>query len=204
MAVPASAAVSSPGLYGYYVSGGPYKTVTAGWHVPTPTCTSGTSFNSIWTGLDGITSASVEQVGIDFDCSGGKAQYYGWYDLYPAAPVTFSNTVKPGDSMSASVAFSGTSKFTITLADTTQDWNRTVTASLSGTQRSSAEVFVQDPGATVFTPVDFTGVTVDGAALGSLNPTKVTGGDNNLVVSPVTGSAFSVSWDVITHQATRP
>ena len=50
--------------------------------------------------------------------------YYGWYEMYPAFPVNFSNTVRPGDSMSASVTFSGTSTYTLVLKDTTQGWTQ--------------------------------------------------------------------------------
>ncbi|HEY7432788.1 MAG TPA: G1 family glutamic endopeptidase [Streptosporangiaceae bacterium] len=194
MAEPASAVVSGGGLYGYAVTGSTYTTVTGDWNIPTLTCTSGTSSSSIWVGLDGYSSPTVEQTGIDLSCVNGTAQGVGWYEMYPAAPVFFSNPVQPGDSVSAAVTYNGSSDFTLTLTDTTQGWQHTVHASLAGAARSSAEAVVEDPSDSVFSPIHFTGVTVNGAPLGSLSPVKLTGGDSRIVVSPVMGSSFSVSW----------
>jgi hypothetical protein len=39
----------------------------------------------------------------------------------------------------------------------------------------------------------FTGDTVDGAALGSLSPIKVTGTNPHIIVSAVSGETFNVS-----------
>jgi hypothetical protein len=192
-AAPAAAA-NGPGLYGYVVTGSTYTNVTANWNVPTPTCGSASNYTSIWTGLDGYSSATTEQTGIEIDCAGGKATYFGWYDLYPANPVDFSNPVRPGDSITASVTGTKSGSFTLTLNDVTQGWDRTVHGAVSGAARSSAEAFVEDPGELVCSTVDFTGVTIDGTALGSLDPLKVTGGDAKIVVSPVSGSAFHVTW----------
>jgi hypothetical protein len=204
MATPAQAVVSPGGWYGYAVTGSTYHAVTGSWHVPILSCTSTASFSSIWIGLDGYTSQTVEQVGTGMDCSGGKVHYYGWYEMYPAAPVQFANPVSPGDAMSASVTFTAPSSYTLTLTDATQGWNQVAHASLSGAARSSAEALVEDPDDAVFTPINFTGVTVDGSQLGSLNPTKITGADSRIVVSPVNGGSFSVSWQSITSEFRAP
>lgn len=131
-AVPASAAAAGTGdLYGYVVAGSTYTTVSAGWTVPTVHCTSSTADLAIWTGLDGYNSPTIEQTGVEPACVRGAADYYGWYDLYPAGPVSFSNTVKPGDAMAASVTADG-STFTVKLSDSTQGWSKAVHASLAG------------------------------------------------------------------------
>ena len=65
--------------------------------------------------------------------------------MYPNASVTYSNTVRPGDHFNASVTFTGTSKFSLNIQDTTQGWSRTTVASLAGAARSSAEVIVEAP-----------------------------------------------------------
>jgi hypothetical protein len=101
---------------GYAVTGGTdaFNSVSASWTEPTATCDdSGTEYSSFWVGLDGYNSSSVEQTGTDADCDSGSPDYYGWYEMYPADPVYFTNTVQPGDSMSASVSVSG-STYTIT------------------------------------------------------------------------------------------
>lgn len=193
--LPASAQAATLGSdYGYVVTGSTYQSVSAAWDVPTPHCTSASTGASIWTGLDGYSSPSVEQTGVDVDCVGGTPQYFGWYELYPAGPVDFSNTVHAGDSMAASVTVSGKSQFILTLQDVTQGWTRVVHQTLTGTDRSSAEAIVTAPDGLTCSTVDFGAVTVDGSPLGSQNPVKVTGSDTGIIVSPVNGSAFSVSW----------
>ena len=78
-------------------------------HLPAATSRRGSAqYAAFWVGLDGYSSNSVEQTGTDSDCDGTTPDYYGWYEMYPANPVYFTNTVKPGDAISASVTFSGT------------------------------------------------------------------------------------------------
>ncbi len=141
--------VSSSNWSGYAATGGngAFSSVSASWTEPTGTCTSrrAAQYSSFWVGLDGYTSSSVEQTGTDVDCSGRSPVYYGWYEMYPAFPVNFPNTVRPGDHMSGSVTFSGTSTFTLVLKDTTQGWTQTVVKNQSGLARSSAEVIVEAP-----------------------------------------------------------
>jgi hypothetical protein len=192
------ASAATLGDYGYYVTGSSYTSTTADWTMPSLTC-GATSTNSvaIWTGLDGITSATVEQIGADVECVSGKAEYSGWYDLYPAAPIDFSNTLKAGDGLDASVTYDGSSKFTLTLDDVTAGWDKTVTGTVSGAARSSAETIVEAPNTLACTPTktlaSFTGDTVDGTALGSLHPSLITGGDPDITVSSVSGKTFSVT-----------
>src|ERR1700690_3035193 len=143
MAGPASAGTGS--IYGYVVTGSTYTSVAGTWNVPTPKCLPGTAYTSILVGLDGYTSPTAEQAGVDVDCVGGKAEFAAWYELYPANTVYFSNTVQPGDSITASVTSGGGSKFTVKLSDTTQGWSHTVNASLAGADLPSAEAYVQDP-----------------------------------------------------------
>ena len=52
--------------------------------------------------------------------------------MYPAYPVNFSNTVRPGDHFTGSVTYNGGSSYTLVLKDTTKGWSHTVTKSLSG------------------------------------------------------------------------
>ena len=197
---PASAAVvPSTGWYGYAVTGSTYTSTTADWTMPTLACVTQGAYVSIWTGLDGYSSDTVEQVGAEAYCSGGTAYYFGWYDFYPAAPVDFSNTLKPGDHLDAAVTYDGTQEFTVTLSDVTQGWSHTVNKSLAGAARSSAETVVEVPANLSCAPAQtlaaFTGDTVDGSPLGSQDPVKVTGTDPHIIVSAVSGKTFSVTCD---------
>ena len=100
--------------------------VQASWIVPTVKGTS-TAYSSFWVGIDGFNSGTVEQIGTDSDISGGKAVYYAWFEFYPSPMYQISSlAVLPGDVMSASVTYSGTSRgffgrtnsvFTVTITD---------------------------------------------------------------------------------------
>ncbi len=124
-------------------SNGAFTSVSASWTQPTATCRRGDQYAAFWVGLDGYSSNSVEQTGTDSDCTGSTPDYYGWYEMYPAYPVYYTNTVKPGDAMSASVTFSGTDTYTLVLTDSTQGWTQTQTINESGFARSLAEVITE-------------------------------------------------------------
>ena len=193
--------VTSSNWAGYAANGSTYTSVTATWVQPAVKCTSGDQYAAFWTGLDGYSSASVEQTGSEADCVGKTADYYAWSEMYPDAPVIYSNTLKPGDKVTASVTFSGTNKYVLTFTDTTQGWSHATTKTASGLARSSAEVIVEAPSGSTgvlpisgFGTIDFTGCMVNGKTLGSFDPTKIQ--SPGLTVSPITdGTNFSVSRD---------
>src|ERR1022692_4788987 len=122
--------VTSSNWSGYAATGGTgaFSSVSASWTEPTGTCTSrrADQYSSFWVGLDGYSSDSVEQTGTDVDCAGRTAEYYGWYEMYPAYPVNFPNTVRPGDHLSASVTFSGSETYTLVLTDSTRGWTQRI------------------------------------------------------------------------------
>jgi Peptidase A4 family len=208
-ALAASAGVDSNSWAGYYLSGadGAFTSVSASWTEPTAACASGDQDVAFWVGLDGISSDSVEQIGSQADCTSGTASYAGWYDMYPAAPVYFSNVLNPGDALTASVTFSGTKTYTLVLTDSTQGWTKTATAEESGLARSSAEVVASGPGAsggsptlTDFGKVTYTACTVNGTSMGAQSPVKVTMVDDkgNVMVLPgamTSAGKFSSTWE---------
>jgi hypothetical protein len=203
-----NADTTSENWSGYAADSGTYTSVSASWTEPTGTCRSGDQYSSFWVGLDGYNSNSVEQTGSEVDCSGSTPEYYSWYEMYPAYPVNFSNTVRPGDHFTGSVTYTGGSSFTLKLADTTQGWSHTVTASLSGAPRSSAEVIAEAPCCTNsggilpladFGTVNFTGSTVDGSPIGNTNPVSINmvsanGVQEDNVSSLTGGENFSATW----------
>jgi hypothetical protein len=202
--------VTSTNWSGYAATGGngAFSSVSASWTEPTGACTSrhGHQYSSFWVGLDGYSSSSVEQTGTDVDCSGRTPAYYGWYEMYPAFPVNFSNTVRPGDRMSASVTFSGTSTFTLILTDSTRGWTQNIVKSQTGLARSSAEVIAEAPSSTSgvlpladFGTVNFTSSIANGSAIGSFNPTEIimvdnSGADKDTVSALSGGENFSATW----------
>jgi hypothetical protein len=204
---------------GYAVTGsdGAFSSVSASWTEPTATCTSSSrhgrgsssdSYAAFWVGLDGYSSDSVEQTGSDSDCDGTTPDYYGWYEMYPADPVYYTNTVKPGDAMSASVTFSGTETYTLVLKDSTQGWTETQTIKESGFDRSSAEVITEAPCCTNsggilpladFGTVNYTAASANGTSMGSQSPTEIimidnSGLDKDSTSAISSSGAFSNTW----------
>ncbi len=202
-----NAGTTSTNWSGYVVTGGSgaFNSVSSNWTEPAASCSSQTQYAAFWVGLDGYNSDSVEQTGSDSDCSGGSPDYYGWYEMYPADPVYFTNPVAPGDSMSASVTVSGTS-YTLTLTDSTQGWTQTEHESGSYSN-SSAEVITEAPSSSAgplpladFGTINYSGASANGSSMGSQNPTSITmvgsSGDQLDSTSAIDGSGdFSNTWD---------
>jgi hypothetical protein len=194
---------------GYAATGanGAFSSVSASWKEPTATCSSRSAqYASFWVGLDGFSSDSVEQTGTDSDCSGRSPDYYGWYEMFPADPVNFSNKVSPGDSFTASVTFSGTETYTLVLKDVTKGWTQTITKNQSGLDRSSAEVITEAPSSESgvlplanFGTVSYSASTANGTSLAAQSPTEIIMIDNSNRDKDSTsaigsGGAFSNTW----------
>jgi hypothetical protein len=203
------AASTSTNWSGYAATGanGAFTSVSATWTEPTASCSGRTGkYASFWVGLDGFNSNSVEQTGTDSDCSGSTPQYYGWYEMYPAFPVNFSNTVRPGDSFTASVTFSGTTTYKLVLKDTTEGWTQTITKSQGGLARSSAEVITEAPSSQSgvlplanFGTIRYSASAANGTSLGSQSPTEIvmvnnSGTDKDSTSSIASSGAFSNTW----------
>ena len=216
---PAASGAAAPGLAnatattsenwsGYAATGGRFTSVSAAWIQPAVTCTAQDTYSSFWVGLDGDGTQTVEQTGTEADCAGGTAAYSGWYEMFPADPVTYSHPVQPGDAMSASVTTSGTGTFTLTLTDQTQGWNQVTTQASATAQLGSAEVIAEAPSSTTgvlplsnFGTANFTAATSNGAPIGSsANLSELTmvsaGGATEATPSALTGgNAFSITWN---------
>src|SRR5439155_8189681 len=130
---------------GYAAINGRYTSVSANWTQPTASCTSATTYSSFWVGLDGDGSSTVEQTGTSADCSGGAPKYYAWYEMYPKFPVNLSIAVKPGDSMTGSVATDGKGRFTLTIHNNTTGGNFATTQMLKRARLASAEAIAEAP-----------------------------------------------------------
>lgn len=159
---------------GYAVTGanGSVTDVKSSWVVPSVTC-AGTpdGYAAFWTGIDGWSSNTVEQIGTDSDCvnlegtATGTPTYYAWFEFYPQDAYligNYSNTgvcesdcIAPGDTISAEVKFSGSttsgvrhhrgSQFTVTITDETKGWSFTTSSTVAGAEQSSAEWIAETP-----------------------------------------------------------
>ena len=100
-----------------------------------------------WVGLDGITTSTVEQVGIDTYLDNGQDYYYAWYEMYPAATQVYSLAASPGDNIQVSV-YAANGTYYLSLNDTTlgAGFNATATVPAGYTgQNKSAEVITEAP-----------------------------------------------------------
>jgi hypothetical protein len=149
----ASLATTSTNWAGYAVqsnlntpANGVVTAVSGSWTVPAVTGSAGaTAYSAVWIGIDGYSSSTVEQIGTESDWSDGAPVYYVWYEMYPRDSVTVTKlTVKPDDSVSASVTFAA-GKFTLAITDTTEKQSFSTVQTLAGAQRSSAEWIVEAP-----------------------------------------------------------
>jgi hypothetical protein len=191
---------------GYAVTGSRFTSVSASWKQPTATCSGGTAYSSFWVGLDGDTSNTVEQTGTDADCSGATPRYYAWYEMYPKFPVNLSQTVRPGDTMTATVTTDGRGTFTLTISDITRGWTNTKSARLKSAKLASAEVIAEAPSSSGgvlplanFGTVSFTGAKANGSLLTSSTPhidpiTMASGSTIKAQPSSISNGAFSVTW----------
>ena len=145
---------------GYAVTGanGSVTDVKGSWIVPTVTCAAKApdSYSSFWVGIDGYGSNTVEQIGIDADCVGGKAAYSAWYEFYPHWPSTI-NTVEviPGDTISARVSYSAKGQFTVTLTNVFRNPQHpfSISTKMPQAQLSSAEWIVEAPSSSGVLPL---------------------------------------------------
>jgi hypothetical protein len=132
----------------------------------------GTSYSSVWVGIDGYNSSSVEQTVIEADVVNGIARYSAWYEMFPSAPVTVNLAIHPGDTISASVNYSAaTHAFTLTVTDLTDlahslPYTFSISRSAPSAQRSSAEWIVEAPSSArgVLPLANFGSVTFTSAA----------------------------------------
>lgn len=141
---------------GYAVTAakGAVTQVKGSWVVPAVTGKT-TAYSSFWVGIDGFSSNTVEQIGTDSDISSGRPVYYAWFEFYPSPMYQITSlTVLPGDVMTATVTYSGTSRggfgrtnnlFTVSITDARTSRTYTTTGTVSNAAQSSAEWIAEAP-----------------------------------------------------------
>jgi hypothetical protein len=125
--------------------------------------------------------------------------------MYPNGPVELAGPTSPGDGIHASVAYGGSGRFTLVLADRTKGWSHSIDAHLDNPALASAEVIAEAPSDSAgvlplsdFGTVAFGGATANGAALSSFRPDPIamaSGGTTKAAPSPISpAGTFSVTW----------
>ena len=161
-----------------YVKSGSGFTSAFGWFKVPTLKTNYPGYSSTWVGLDGASGNDgyLIQTGIEADVVGGRAAYYGWWELITpsnAAPeVRFTSlAIHPGDSMTARVAKGSNGLWTMTLTDMTTKQAAAHTASFGG-RGLSAEWIEEDTDVNgyISTAPDWQSVPFSGAAVNNANP----------------------------------
>ena len=195
------------------------------WIVPAVSgSTSETSYSSIWIGIDGYASNTVEQIGTDQDVINGVPTYYAWFEMYPKYPFNLNTTlypVQPGDTITAEVKYDG-KNFILTISNANSSmhgrskikgWTFSTTQKSASANRSSAEWIAEAPWSSKVLPLANFGTATFTSASATLN--NITGSISNSAwqndaikminssgapkatpsgLSP-DGSSFSVTWN---------
>lgn len=123
--------------------------ISGTWKVPNVSKSHNDTYCSIWVGIDGYESGTVEQIGTEHDWSNGKEEHYAWFEMYPKYPKELRGfPVEPGDVITAEVSYKGNDMFKLTLSNLTKHVTTTVPTNHTITKnakRSSAEWIVEAP-----------------------------------------------------------
>ena len=169
-------AVTSSNWSGYAVTAG-RSTVTdvkGSWIVPSVSCSGSNQYASLWVGIDGYNSSTVEQIGTDSDCQGGVATYYAWYEFYPhfSYQIDLGASIGGGDIVSAEVKSGSAGNFTVVLTDQTTGKSFNTTAKMNNAKRSSAEFILEAPWSGGVLPLPNFGTAQFGAGFTSVAGTS--------------------------------
>jgi hypothetical protein len=145
-----------------------FTEVSGRWRTPRVVCTAEDTISSEWVGLDGFSSATVEQAGTVGWCFRGTPTYFTWYEMYPAGTVEVGTSLRPGDKITATVSRRGTS-YTLALTDATRpasSFSVTKVCALTTCLDTSAEWVAERPSFRIgIAPLaDYSSWTVYGAA----------------------------------------
>jgi hypothetical protein len=176
------------------------------WTVPAVSKSGGSTYSSVWVGIDGYSDGTVEQIGTEQDWI-GKASYYAWYEMYPNASYRIPYAVSSGDTMTGEVKYDN-GQFVLTLNDLTKNWTFNTTQTVSNALRQSAEWIVEAPSLGKVLPLaNFGTVTFTGASAtlsgttGTISswpndPITMVDGKATATPSPLSpdGSSFSVTY----------
>ena len=118
---------------GYAVTGNGYTAASGTWVVPSVSATRKATYSSNWVGIDGFNNSSLIQTGTESDWYSGSAHYDAWWEILPAAETVIpSLSVRPGDTMTASVVKGSGTSWTITIRDVTTGKSFTTVQAYNG------------------------------------------------------------------------
>jgi hypothetical protein len=134
--------------YAVHRSGVSFRHVSATWKQPAADCTTPlATYEASWVGIGGYNrnSNALEQIGTELDCTGsGAARSAAWYEVVPAPSRRIGMTIKPGDTISASVTVVGR-RVELKIADRTRHEAFSKHLTVAAVDVRSAEWIVEAP-----------------------------------------------------------
>ncbi len=180
-----SAGWASSNWSGYAVTGatGHFTSASGSWVVQAVAPSRKATYSSQWVGIDGFNDSDLIQTGTGSDYYSGSAHYAAWWEILPAAETVIpSITVHPGDHMSASVAQTSGSTWTITISDTTTGVSFSTAQTYTGPQ-TSAEWIEEAPsvGGHIATLANYGKATFDPGTANGADP-GLTAADGGVMI----------------------
>ena len=154
-----------------------FSSVSATWTQPVVDCTTPNARVSIWVGLDGWGSSTVEQIGTWAVCGSAVAPSYykAFWEMYAGSQSSggMAFDLYPGDQVQASVTYTSAG-FVMSIKDNTTGQNFTTTRACDASTicyRGSAEWIVERPGGGAYPLADYTEAGFTNLAEQSSGPT---------------------------------
>lgn len=105
---------------GYVAQGQGFSAVSGTWTIPQPNIDGSFASDGAWVGIGGYGSDDLIQAGTATQLTpDGRIRYQAWVELLPAPPDTLPLAVKPGDSVTFTVAETAPTQWTITTKNNT-------------------------------------------------------------------------------------
>jgi ketosteroid isomerase-like protein len=130
---------------GYAATNGKYTSVTGTWSIPQVSSNGAPGVGASWVGIGGVNSRDLIQAGTqETDGGSGRVQYGAWVETLPqvSEPVPFA--VRPGDSVTVTIAEQSTNTWSIDFTNNTTGRTYHTTKRYTSTH-SSAEWVVEAP-----------------------------------------------------------
>ena len=128
---------------------GSVSKVQGSWTVPVLSSSTIDTYCSIWVGIDGFTSGTVEQIGTEHDWRDGAQSNYAWFEMYPGGAYELIGfPVNPHDVMGATVLYQGYNTFQLSIINYTRNTYTIIPSyytKSSVAARSCAEWVVEAP-----------------------------------------------------------
>jgi hypothetical protein len=125
-----------------------YTSITGTWTEPAMRCRAGDApaLSAAWVGLGGLTTKSLEQVGVDANCDAkGRPAYFAWFEILPDVAHNVAEKVSSGDVITGSVKRIGLALVELRIVNHTRGWTFDRKITWGAADVSSAEWIVEAP-----------------------------------------------------------